>query len=147
MPMLSAIYTQIITLIAGVFLGGLIKSWLDYRSKVFSLLWDKRLDAYQDLVKLMARFPKWPRAEPVYSDLLHMSTDLKNWYFDRGGILMSKSTRIAFENLQEHITRVYEDHKKNQTEKISNDYDGIVELCHLLRVEMTRDLLSRKKQI
>ena len=145
--MVIDIYKEFVSLLVGVFLGGLVKSALDYRSKVFSLLWDKRLDAYQELVKLLSRFPKWPRAEPVYADLLHMSTDLKNWYFNTGGILMSKTTRIAFENLQEQITNIYEDHKKNQMEKIAGDYDVVVELCHLLRVEMTRDLLSRKKQI
>ncbi|MFL5739977.1 MAG: hypothetical protein ACJ75B_07160 [Flavisolibacter sp.] len=145
--MFSEISKELVTLIIGVFLGGLVKSALDYRSKVFSLLWDKRMEAYQDLVKLLSRFPKWPRAEPVYSDLLHMSIDLKNWYFDTGGILMSKSTRLAFENLQIYITGLHELHKNSHAEKIQDEYNAVVDLCHLVRVEMTRDLLSRKKQI
>lgn len=137
----------LITLIIGGVLGGIIKSLLDYRSQVFSQLWSKRLDAYQELWKIMKQFPLWPRADDVtYLKLKTMSEQMRDWYFCTGGILMSEKTRALYGVLQEKINAGILKNKKPDENLVEKDeYDTIQKLCSSVRSEMAKDLLSRKK--
>lgn len=138
---------SLITLVIGGFLGGLVKSVLDYRSQVFGQLWEKRLIAYEGMWRIMKKFPKWPRAKGVtYRDVQEMSEAMKEWYFTSGGILMSNQTRDLYGALQEEINHgILRDSKLDQVKITYNEYDKIQKLCSQVRTEMTNDLLSRKK--
>ncbi|HVG16013.1 MAG TPA: hypothetical protein VM935_13670 [Chitinophagaceae bacterium] len=145
---MDTITQSLITLVIGGFFGGVIKSLLDYRSQVFSHLWEKRMTAYSGIWKLMKEFPLWPRVNNVtYSTLYGMSHAMKEWYFDSGGILMSEKTRNAYGNLQEEINANILAGKKPEDFVDPLEYNRIQKLCSGVRTEMTRDLLSRKKLI
>ncbi len=137
---------SLITLVIGGVFGGIIKSVLDYRSQVFSHLWEKRFSAYGGIWKMMKLFPLWPRVEGVtYADLLAMSVEMRDWYFDSGGILMSESTRTAYGNLQEEINSGILAGKSLHEQLTREEYDSLQSLSSKTRSEMTKDLLSRKK--
>lgn len=140
---------SLITLVIGGLLGGLVKSLLDYRSQVFSQLWNKRLEAYEKLWRVMKQFPRWPRLDGVtYLNVYEMSIAMKDWYFDAGGILMSEKTRTLYGNLQDEINDgILKNKKIDSTEVTGEEYDRIQKLCSTVRSEITNDLLSRKKFI
>lgn len=53
----------------------------------------RRLDVYQEIWQKTEILPKWPRAESVTYDNLHkFSESLRQWYFNKGGIFLSRST-------------------------------------------------------
>ena len=146
---METITTSLVTLVVGGFLGGLVKSALDYRSHVFSDLWDKRFNAYKELWRIMGQIPRWPRLDDVsYSKLFEMSKRMRDWYFNNGGLLMSEKTRKKYGDVQEEINdRVIKNKENNDSLIGDEEYDKIQDLCSVLRGEMTKDLLSRKKQI
>ncbi|MEO8413093.1 MAG: hypothetical protein ABI472_05510 [Ginsengibacter sp.] len=144
---MESLVPSLITLVIGGFLGGLVKSLLDYRNQVFSQLWDKRLKAYTELWKIMGQFPLWPALDDVtYIKLFEMSKSMRDWYFGSGGILMSHETRTLYGDLQEDINaRILKDKKNDENLVRKDEYDTVQKLCSLLRNGMTNDLLSRKK--
>ncbi|UGU16077.1 hypothetical protein LS482_20665 [Sinomicrobium kalidii] len=136
----------IITFITGSLLGGFIKTYFDLRKEVVSAIWEKRLNAYNKLWTISGVLPLWPRDKTLtYKQLFETCNDLKNWYFNFGGILLSRKSRKTYGKLQETL---YEKTKKQTAEKITcAEYEEIQKSFHLLRNQMTKDLTSRNRQM
>ena len=100
--------------------------------KVYEALWEKT-----------ALFPIWPRAEGItYDQLLTFSQELKDLYFEGGGIYLSVEVQKSYDHLQETISEIL---KAKQNGVIPDEeYDQIRDQCSSLRTEMTNDLLSRR---
>jgi hypothetical protein len=63
---------------------------------------ERRITCYEKLLNLMLPLAKYPEPEPfTYSKLSLLSTNLRRWYFDGGGLYMSEKTRDKYFDLQD----------------------------------------------
>jgi hypothetical protein len=72
---------------------------------------------------------------------------LRKWYFDGGGLYLSRSAQKAYAKVQDAIWNLEtcKDKNKDNDNLIEDDeYDVIRDRCSKLRTEITKDLLSRK---
>lgn len=141
---------------AGVIVAGLGawlgKVWADRIAQAQKLageidldLRKRRLEVYPELWEATALLPKWPRAQGVtYEALLALSQSLRTWYFQRGGIYLSRTTqRDAYSPLQDALAEVL---KINTAGPISDEhYDVVRERCSTLRTALTNDIESRRE--
>lgn len=125
------------------YLGALLKNFMDIRAKVDESLRESRIPVYKELWIKTSLLPKRPRSEKVtYEVLAQFSVDLTDWYFNRGGIFMSKRAFAAYGILQDTIHRVL---PKGGEGRVSDlHYDEVRDKCSKLRTELTNDLLSRR---
>ena len=136
-----------------------IKARLQTRSTIDLALRDARLAAYQELWCLTGKLPQWPRAaqpagdDLMYEDLRKFSQDLRDWYFSKGGWLLSVEARKAYTPVQESLWNdvggvLWDTHADGSRHLrhgpvSERHYDQIRERCHELRNELTKDLHSR----
>jgi hypothetical protein len=128
--------------------GRSIQNMLSARPKIDESLRDARLPAYKVLWQKTKLLPKWPRSSQVtYEKLAELSGELRDWFFDEGGIYMSWPTTRAYNALQETLTTVVEKHTSGSVlDPVSiEDYDLVREKCSKLRIELTNDLMSRRR--
>jgi len=140
---------------AGVIIAGLSawlgKVWADRIAQVQKLTWEidldlrkRRIEVYGELWEATAVLPKWPKAQGVkYEDLLTLSRTLKNWYFHRGGMYLSRATHSdAYSPLQDTLASVLE---TNPTGPISDaHYEQVRKKCSALRTALANDMQSRR---
>ena len=140
----------------GVIIAGLSawigKVWADSIAQAQKLageidldLRKRRIDVYTDLWEATAVLPKWPRAQGVkYEQLLELSQTLKNWYFYRGGLYLSRTThRDAYSPLQDSLADVL---RTNSAGPISDEhYDLVRARCSALRTALANDIESRRE--
>lgn len=117
------------------------------RTKIDESLREKRLLVYQDLWEKTKLLPKWPKASDVtYRKLNGLSGELRDWYFGKGGIYLTKESRDAYGEVQKNLCEIVNAHSNKADANISDlEYDKIVESCSLLRTKLTDDLQSRKR--
>jgi hypothetical protein len=126
------------------FIGAVINNALEKRTRIDESLRDTRIQNYQVLWKLTGLFPQYPKTPLIRKEKLSdLSTHLKDWYYDRGGIFLSGNTRIAYSNLQKSIHQVIENGKNDPIS--DSDYALIRLHCSKLRTELTKDLQSRNR--
>jgi hypothetical protein len=96
------------------------------------------------LWKKTAALPQWPRNNGLtYGDLVKMSGQFRDWYFNEGGLYLSKSARDAYGQAQGAITAVT-DGRDSATRVNDADYEAIRIHCSNLRNELTEDLYTRR---
>lgn len=103
-----------------------------------------RIEVYCELWKKTGLLPQWPRnPQLTYPQLRQFSTDLRDWYFERGGMYLSRNAREAYGKVQEALGSVL---AANKGGTVSDpDYDSVRTQCSKLRSELTNDLLSRRE--
>jgi len=149
---------DLLTVVVSSLVGGIVgagsailKNSLSARSKVDQHLRDERLTHYRVLWKKTGLTPQWPKADDVtYDKLDKLSKELRDWYYDGGGIYLSAEARKAYTAVQETLNKVLVPHKEDLSKCISpedEDYDRIAGCCSALRTELTQDLLSRKRAL
>jgi hypothetical protein len=126
------------------FVGAVAKNALDIRSKVDEQLRDLRRPAYEKLWRETALVPKWPRAHVTHGQLAKFSEDLRNWYFETGGMWMSRQTQQRYASLQNVLQSVTRDKPSELVD--DTGYDSVREACSRLRTAMTDDLVSRRRR-
>ena len=108
----------------------------------------RRLDVYPEVWEKTEMLPKWPRKKDVtYNNLYEFSKSLRDWYFNTGGMFLSRSThKNAYSPLQDAIADILE--KNPATARTlplkDEDYDAIRGKCSTLRTNLTNDILSRR---
>ena len=135
------------------YLGAVLKNALDTSSRISEHLLEKRTEQYTLLWDITRAIPRWPRDPSItYKNLEKLSQRLRDWYFDGGGIYLSRRSQDAYGKLQETVDCIY----KGKTDKEksaainsdeadeTNEYDQIRKKCSTLRTLMTDDLLSRR---
>jgi hypothetical protein len=143
--MTNEIILQIVTFILGGVIGAILKTSLDYKKEILSKLWEMRFDKYKDVWKETEVLPQYPKNKDVtYDDLSKTSTKLKEWYFSKGGILMSTQTRKAYGKLQEKLN---EKRSAKLTDKVDVEYEKIREEFSRFRTSLTKDLTSRNNKL
>jgi len=117
------------------------KKRLDLEAQIDIHLREKRITVYQKLWQATALLPKWPRAKNLtYEHLIKFSETLRDWYFQEGGMYLSKDAREAYGALQDEIWAILGDQPTGDLQP--EHYDKIREQCSTLRRELTDDILS-----
>ncbi len=143
---MNELIKALIALFIGGILGGLIKKYYDFRRDVVKSIWDRRFEEYKKLWKISSVLPKWPKDDSVtYMKLYACCVNLKDWYFDAGGMLLSKNSRNKYQDLQTALSVLA--NKKTNDKITDKEYEDIRSLFSALRTQMTRDLTSRNRQI
>jgi hypothetical protein len=147
--MTAEIIKSLLTGIIGAGLGyfaAWLKSFSDSEKNISDQLWILRKEKYQILWSILKSMPKWPtRKDFTFKQLRDMSEDMKNWYFDHGGMVLTSDAVIAYRKLQERMAEFYDQEKDTSKIMSPTDYMVITDLCSKLRTALTRDLLSRKR--
>jgi hypothetical protein len=141
---------------AAVIIAGLAawlgKVWADRITQAQKLLSDidvdlrnRRIAVYAELWKSTAILPMWPRATGVtYEQLTRFSESLRTWYFQTGGMYLSRSTHDkAYSPLQQALKELLQPHPVGV---ISDEhYETIRKRCSALRTALAGDLESRRE--
>lgn len=141
---------------SAVIIGGLVgwlgKLWLDRITNLQKLLAEvdidlrkSRIDFYQELWEITAVLPKWPRnKEASYEDLHQLSESLRDWYFKKGGMYLSRTTHTeGYIPLQDTLMEILD---RSVTGKLSDaDYDIVRDRCSTLRSFLAGDIQSRRE--
>jgi hypothetical protein len=107
---------------------------------------ERRIKVYAPLWRLTGILPLWPRNDELeYRHLKSLSRDLREWYFESGGMYLSTEARTAYGAVQKSLKSIY---SRSDVERVSeDDYDRIQDKCSTLRSRMTDDLLSRRSAV
>lgn len=128
------------------------KLWLDRITNLHKLLGEidvdlrkRRIEVYSDLWKLTSVLPKWPKDQNVtYEQLLTFSQALRSWYFERGGMYLSRTTHSkGYSPLQDALQSVLSPEKSGKLSE--SDYDTVRDRCSFLRTCLASDIESRRK--
>jgi hypothetical protein len=128
------------------------KLWLDRITNLNKLLGDidvdlrkRRVEVYADLWKLTSVLPKWPKDRNVtYEQLLTFSQALRSWYFERGGMYLSRTTHSkGYGPLQDALQSVLSPGKSGKLSE--SDYDTVRDRCSFLRTCLASDIESRRE--
>lgn len=108
-----------------------------------------RIDAYKPLWQITGRFPQYARSEPVtYAITQQFSVDLREWYFETGGIYLTKGSLAAYLAVQELVKQRLESRQSGvapDTELAPDDYDTVRSACSALRSQLLADVGTRKE--
>jgi len=89
---------------------------LDMRVEYDKTLHDKRLELYKELwpiTKPLGRFV--PHFSLTYNIVRKAVTDMHEWYFNEGGIYLSKNSRKPYFHLKEQMLRVIDNERLEAT--------------------------------
>lgn len=139
--------TELVSAAVGVFFGfiaAILKSRVDVAAAVNEQLRERRATEYQALWKHTAILPRWPRRRDVtFAKLRDLQGRLRDWYFQSGGMYLSRRSFEEYSRLQDELTRV----ATQGASVIPDDvYDAVRARCSALRSSLTDDLLSRRAQ-
>ena len=132
--------------------GWLGKVWFDrllqsqkFVGDIDADLRKRRIDAYVPLWKLTSLLPQWPRATDVtYEQLQGLSQQLRTWYYEVGGIYLSRSThRDAYSKLQDALKQLGQASKSGVVSEA--DYNAVRLHCSRLRTFLANDIESRRE--
>jgi hypothetical protein len=142
----------------GGWIAAFIQTRLAFRTKLDEDLLAARREAYKELWSLTAVVPAWPRDKDLtFARLESLSKDLRKWYFDDGGILLSEEARSAYGKAQCELTGLIEKNNPGAAvdggerkqplpgERDRSSYGKAQSALSSLRTELTRDLLSRTR--
>ena len=104
-----------------------------------------RLTAYKSLWQETSLLPRRPRATDVsYEELRKLRDRLRRWYFETGGIFLSRSAqRHGFVPLQDELCTALEGAPDGPIP--DEIYERIRKRCSRLRSHLARDIQSRKE--
>ena len=126
------------------YVGAIINNILTSRAKVDEGLREKRIGVYHGLWKMTELMPQWPRRTDVTYEMLQaFSQQLCDWYFNQGGMFLSEKARKAYGQLQGTLDAVIQPGPKGLIQDPPH-YEQVRAQCSNLRIELTRDLLSRR---
>lgn len=101
----------------------------------------RRASAYAEPWRLSGALPQWPRnTELTYERLLELTLQLRRWYFDAGGMLLSEPARKALGAVQQAIAAVTEERREGLVSDA--DYARVRDAFSALRQALSRDLIG-----
>jgi hypothetical protein len=140
------IIMAVITFILGGGLGAYLQTIFSYKKEIAANIWAKRFEQYKIIWEISGILPKYPQDTNVtYKQIHEACIKIKDWYFQNGGIILSRQSRKSYENLQKTISEI---NTTRYEEKLSDpDYTKIQNLFSSFRSKLTGDLTSRNKSI
>lgn len=118
----------------------------DLQAEADNDLRNQRLQAYEDLWKLLPVLARYDRPKPLNAATLQELTEaMRDWYFDKGGLFLTEESRPAYFKLKDAIAKALES-LKGQPEKELDDaqVNILVESASDLRTRLANELGTRK---
>jgi hypothetical protein len=155
-PLLSLIGVLVTAVVA--YVAGRRNYLKENRQALTFKLWERRTDHYQVLMKYMGDLPLYPskQAETTWKELMDISENFRNWYFEDGGLYMTEASRRIYIDFQNEVNEkcpetnsdnFYELLKDfeftNQKKEVQNGYLFFQSKLSGLRTQLTKDLFSR----
>lgn len=115
-----------------------------FRQEIDLDLRNKRIDAYSKLWQSTSVLPKWNRnSELTYEDLEKFNEKLSSWYFNEGGVFLSRTAQQnCFAPLRKELTALAQN---NETGLVTDEhYTLLSECCSRLRAALAHDIQSRR---
>ena len=149
--MVDVFTTAVIGAVFGL-ISGFSAAILERRREIAKELIEIRRTAYAQLWRSTGELPRWPRDRGyTYASLATLSAVFRTWYFETGGMYLSRDARERYGAMQQAISDVLEARtgaapgSTPTDEPLSDfDYDLVLARCSALRSELTDDLLSRR---
>ena len=105
---------------------------------------DRRLKAYQELWMKLKPLARYAREEPVtYQVIKDTARSMRDWYFEGGGIYITKESRVPYFNLKKSMQEIID---KKMLED-GKDLENIIDLGSKLRNSLADDIGTRKGSI
>jgi hypothetical protein len=149
----------LLTLITGFISGALTaivayysayaKARLDLTIEYDKELRKSRLDAYQNLWKRLEPLARYSPPQPItYSVAKKTSADLRDWYFEHGGIYLSREARGPYFDLKDELQRIIDN--TNFRDKADEELTGehLKPMHHAgtaLRAALSNDIGTRRQ--
>jgi hypothetical protein len=93
--------------VIGTYLVAILKHRKDLEFKYDTDLREKRITQYAELWKLLQDLAKYARPKQLnYEDLGNLSGSLRQWYFEKGGLLLPTRAEMPTSHLQDTIIEV-----------------------------------------
>lgn len=148
-PILNAIITGLIGLTSGAvlaYLGAALKFRKDLEAEYDKDLREKRITSYLELWKHLELVARYDRPKPLNRKTLSILTSsMREWYFEIGGLYLSEETRKAYFDLKEMIKNFLGNPKyRTDRELEPADLDVLLAQASLLRSHLTKDIGTRK---
>ena len=122
---------------------------LDMRVEYDKTLHDKRLELYKELwpiTKPLGRFV--PHFSLTYNIVRKAVTDMHEWYFNEGGIYLSKNSRKPYFHLKEQMLRVIDNERLEATPDARIEdkeaCNAILNAATSLRTSLADDIRTRR---
>lgn len=126
---------------------------LDLTAEYDRKLRSERLDAYRDLFKRLKPLARYSAEKPLtYKVIRDTSEDLRDWYFDVGGIYLSKASRTPYFHLKCLMQNVIDKDKFKEIDPKNDELvkefksltDEVLEEGKRLRLYLTNDIGTRR---
>jgi hypothetical protein len=120
------------------------KSRKDLEAQYDIKLRAERIEAYKHLWQELDRLAYYAPEKPLTYGVAHeLSTGLRTWYFDVGGLLLSESTREPYFDLQRALKAVEDACAGRETVLPGPTGDALKQLGSRLRTSTTDDVATR----
>jgi len=125
---------------------------LDLTAEYDRKLRSERLDAYRELFKRLKPLARYSQESPLtYAIIKDTSENLRDWYFDIGGIYLSKESRTPYFDLKTMLQKIIDDkelQKHPEAELPDKDWKDVIkallEQGKLVRESLTNDIGTRR---
>lgn len=126
---------------------------LDLTAEYDRKLRSERLDAYRDVFKRFKPLARFSAEKPLtYKIIKNTSEDLRDWYFDVGGIYLSKQSRDPYFHLKTLMQVIIDNEKFKEIDpndtKLVNEFkaltDEVLEQGKLVRKYLANDIGTRR---
>lgn len=140
--LVSGAITAVIT-----YFATLSKARLDLAVVYDKELRENRLAAYKELWKLLKPLARYsPEAPVTYRIVKETSESLRDWYFDQGGIFLSRESRAPYFELKATMQRIIDDPKLQEEKERPLDHwlQPLHQQGTVLREALSNDIGSRQ---
>ena len=145
--LLAGLVSGAITAVVTYF-ATLSKARLDLAIVYDKELRDHRLAAYKQLWKLLKPLARYsPEAPVTYQIVKETSESMRDWYFDQGGIFLSRESRNPYFELKEMMQRIIDDQELQKEKDRLLDANRLQPLHHqgtVLREALSNDIGTRQ---
>ena len=107
---------------------------------------EARLKAYPEVWQLTGALSIWPWTNATWADTERLHLDLRDWYYDEGGMFLSDNSRARYGELQELIEAYLEDSPGDSDGLPASVYQSLAEAGSAFRTALTEDLESRRQR-
>jgi hypothetical protein len=154
----ASVSTAVISAVAGIAVASgiaLVKGAIASRSRENEELRDWRLKSYPAVWKLTSAVPRWPHSNPTYRDLWSLHYQLRDWYYQTGGLYLSENARARYGSVQ-GLLDIYLVNRPRDDQtllpqgtgdsKDSSAYEALMESLSAFRTALTEDLATRRSR-
>ncbi|MGO4186814.1 hypothetical protein [Pseudarthrobacter sp. TAF60_1] len=150
----QSVIAATVGLVAGI-IGAFVKDYFSLRVKSDESLRQQRLKSYQDLWSLTRVTPNNPKDPSItYAMLGHAAEQLLDWYYTKGGLVLSRRSQEAYQNFQKTLGKIASEGATSHLHSsvLNSDlkfktthYQSVHAAASTLRTALTDDLQSRNR--